>query len=483
MTTRTRRWIITAAVLAVGSTVGACDGLLEVDVPGSMVKEDVFTPVMAEQVVLSAVAKIECGYATFIPFGSAHEDAWWRTSALYGAQAEYRQERAPVTSVCVTGGSSGGWYMGFQSGRALAEQIYTALGDWTDAQVPNRQRLMAISAIYAGIAYQMMGEVFCELTVDAGPAMTPAQTLKEADRWLTVALQHINTTGDFEFRQITPSVKQLAHLIRARARLALGTTHAAAGERAGFLTGAATDANMIAPDFVAYITRATVPDSRRNTFYWNHTINTHGTIGGPRPDPVNTGQFIPFTGFRYLIIDHQGRAVIDKFPVAEPRELGEEPTQGVADPRVPVVILPGHMGNDSQTQMYLQLKYTGYDSPIPLARWAEAQLILAEIEGGQSIVNRINALRDVHGLPHFSSNNPDELRDALIEERRRELFLEGRFWSDKLRFDLWFPRGVGRSIPAARGNYGFTQCILLPESEYLTNPHLIGGPDGWQFLR
>src|SRR5690606_33848213 len=114
--------------------------------------------------------------------------------------------------------------------------------------------------------------------------------------------------------------------IRARARLALGTTYADAGERADFLQGAAADAGVIQPGFIAYITRDISPDSRRNTFYWNHSINTHGTIGGPRPDPVNEGQFIPFTGYRYLIIDPQGRAVVDKFPVAEPRGLGDPPT-------------------------------------------------------------------------------------------------------------------------------------------------------------
>lgn len=469
--------------LGLAAGIAGCDSLLEVTVPGQMVAEDVFTPLMAESVVLSAVAKIECGYSTFIPFGSAHEDAWWRTSALYGAQAEYREERASNTSVCVTGGSSGGWYMGFQSGRSLAEEIYGYLEGWSDAQVQNRQQLMAIAATYAGIAYQMMGEVFCEVSVNLGPAMTPGQTLAEADRWLTIALQHINTTGDFQFRSITPSMKQLAHLIRARARLALGTNYAASGDRAGFLQGAAADATLIQPGFVAWITRDAAPNSRRNTFFWNHSFNTHGTIGGPRPDRSNPGAFVPFTGFRYLIIDPQGRAVINQRPVMEPRALGAAPTLGVADPRVPVEILPGHMGNDSQTQMYIQTKYPSYAADIPLARWAEAQLILAEVEGGQGIVNRINALRDVHGLPRFSSSNPVEIRDALIEERRRELFLEGRFWADKLRFDLWFPNGVGLSIPEARGNYGFTKCILMPLSEYQNNPNLRDGPDGIQFLR
>jgi hypothetical protein len=150
---------------------------------------------------------------------------------------------------------------------------------------------------------------------------------------------------------------------------------------------------------------------------------------------------------------------------------------------VPVEILPGPMGTDRQTQMYIQTKYDNYASDIPLARWAEAQLILAEIEGGQGTVARINNLRDVHGLPHFNSTDPTEIRDHLIEERRRELFLEGRFWADKLRFDLWFPRGVGLSIPEARGNYGFTVCILMPLSEYENNPNLRDGPDGMQFLR
>jgi hypothetical protein len=272
---------------------------------------------------------------------------------------------------------------------------------------------------------------------------------------------------------ITESMEQLAHLIRARVRLDLGTKYAAAGERAGYLQGAAADAQMIEPDFAAYVTRDGAPDSRKNTFYWNHSVNTHGAIAGPQPDRVNVGQLIPFTGYRNLRIDAQGRAVVDGYPVVG---------TGTPDPRVPVEILTGHFGNDSQTQMYLQLKYVGYGDDIPLARWAEAQLILAEIEGGQSAVNRINALRDVHDLPHFSSSSPSEIRDAIIEERRREFFLEGRFWNDKLRHDLWFPRGVGLAVPERRGVYGRATCMVMPESEYQNNPNLRGGPDGSQWF-
>lgn len=460
------------AVLVMVGGLGACDSLLEVSLPGQMIEETVFTPVMAETTVLSAVAAVECGYSTFIPAGSGREDAWWRTSALYGGWAQYQEERASTTSVCVTGGSAGGWYMGFQSGRNLAERVYPALQGWSDTEVENRERLMAVAAAYAGIAYQVLGEVFCELAVDAGPLMSQEQVLKKSEQWLTTALNHLDSTGDFAFRNITPSMRQLTHLIRARVRLDLGTKYAPEGERATYLAGAAADAGMVQPGFTAYITRDGTPDSRRNTFYWNHSVNTHGSIAGPQIDRV-TDQPAPFTGYRDLRIDAAGRAVVNGFPVVG---------TGTPDPRVPVSILEGHFGNDSQTQMYLQHKYESYGEDIPLARWAEAQLILAEIEGGQSAVDRINALRDVHQLPHFSSTDEAEIRDAIIEERRREFFLEGRFWNDKLRFNLWFPRGIGLAIPERRGTYGRTTCMLMPMSEYENNPNLQGGPDGSQWF-
>src|SRR5690606_39317539 len=74
---------------------------------------------------------------------------------------------------------------------------------------------------------------------------------------------------------------------------------------------------------------------------------------------------------------------------------------------------------------WIQQKYLAYDSPIPIARYEEAQLILAEARGGQDAVDIINALRAPHGIPDYTGpTDAASIRNLIIEERRRELFVE-----------------------------------------------------------
>jgi hypothetical protein len=105
---------------------------------------------------------------------------------------------------------------------------------------------------------------------------------------------------------------------------------------------------------------------------------------------------------------------------------------GVPDLRVPTEY-SGRKGNDAQTDLWYQRKYTTEASPIPIASWDEAQLIIAEAEGGQAGVDRINALREQAGLPRFSSADPAAIEAQIREERRRELYLEGHRLNDMLR--------------------------------------------------
>lgn len=460
--TWTRGWhtvVLGALATIFSSACDSFDSLLEVDVPGALTTEDVYEPRMAETVVNGVVGRFECGFSSFIPGGSGREDAWWRTSALYGGYAQYQVEHIGSSDAC---DGPGDFYMGFQMSRYMGEEIYARLQNWTDQEVSNRERLMAITATYVGLDYQIFGEVFCEIAVNNGPAMTPQQALQAAEDWFDRALGHIANTGDFELSGVTTSMEQLVLLGRARVRFAMGDN-----------SGATSDASQIQPGFIAWVSRDATIESRYNQFYAHHNVQTHGSIAGPQPDRLVEGDSIPFTGYRDLTIDAQGFSVIDGMPVKG---------TGTPDPRVPVQILAGNMGLDGQTQMYVQTKYQSYGDPIPLARWAEAQLILAEIEGGQSAVDRINALRDVYALPHLVTTDPDVIAEHLIEEWRREFFLEGRFWHVKLEKDLWFPYGFGLAVPERRGNYGMASCQLMPQSEYDNNPNL-RGRDGEELLR
>src|SRR5690606_7623733 len=77
---------------------------------------------------------------------------------------------------------------------------------------------------------------------------------------------------------------------------------------------------------------------------------------------------------------------------------------GVPDPRVSVTDMERVTG-DALTPDWRQNKYQSPTAPIPVATYEEAQLIVAEVSGGQTAVDIINALRAPHGLPAFASND------------------------------------------------------------------------------
>ena len=62
-----------------------------------------------------------------------------------------------------------------------------------------------------------------------------------------------------------------------------------------------------------------------------------------------------------------------------------------------------------------------------------------------------------------------ELTAALIEERRRELFLESQHLGDLIRYNLPFNPTSGTTYPGG-GTYGTQRCMPLPEVESLNNP-------------
>ncbi|MGH7129873.1 MAG: RagB/SusD family nutrient uptake outer membrane protein, partial [Planctomycetaceae bacterium] len=86
----------------------------------------------------------------------------------------------------------------------------------------------------------------------------------------------------------------------------------------------------------------------------------------------------------------------------------------------------------------------------------------------------INALHDASGLPPFSSSDPQEIMDHIIQERSRQLFLTGHRVYDINRFDLPLIPAPGTEYPIKGGVYGDVRCMELPEVESVNNPN-IGG--------
>lgn len=74
----------------------------------------------------------------------------------------------------------------------------------------------------------------------------------------------------------------------------------------------------------------------------------------------------------------------------------------------------------------------GHD-PIYITRLAEMYLISAECQGLAGGLDRLNQLRTYRGLPEVNPATEEEFLDAVLKERRLELFGEGFRWYDLVR--------------------------------------------------
>lgn len=303
-----------------------------------------------------------------------------------------------------------GLYTPLQTARFQAENAYRLIAGFDADAVPGKQpgqdSLLATVAAYAGYAYTIFGEGFCSAAFDGGPELQPDSVLRIAEQRFTTALGHAGAAA-------YTAVMNMASVGRARVRLDLGD-----------LVGAAADARLVDSAFVRYVARAAGLARQENVVYLHNW------------------------GRGYVSVDPRFRNLT---------------VSGVADPRV--VVSAKGLGNDGLTPLWLQNKYPAASSPIPLASWNEAQLIIAEAEGGQIAVGRINALRTQAGLPLFSSTDDAAIRQQVIEERRRQLFVEGHRLNDMLRLNLPFDSG-----PYYKGGaYGNTTCLPLPAVERENN--------------
>jgi hypothetical protein len=406
----TLRSVATGLVLATGLT--GCDSLLDVELPTRVPASTLDDPALAAVLVQGAVSDFECALTNFIPAVGLLTDelidsTGWIAVTTWDQRRVLPDNGNLGTADCNTLGY--GIYTPLQTARFQAEDAFKRIEAFPDAEVPTKKSLMATAAAYAGYVYVIMGEAFCEIAVDGGPGLQPAQVLAKAEERFTTAIDLAQASNSTQ-------ILNMARVGRARARLDLGKK-----------TEAAADAQLVPQGFVMNASRSAVNARRWNRIAVDFHRNFFLSV-----DPT----------FRGLSVD------------------------GKADPRVPAADA-GRRGHDGTTQVFNQTKYRNDGDPIAIATWHEAQLILAEALGGTPAVEAINRVRTAWSLPAFSSSDAEEIRRQVLEERRRELYLEGHRLGDMLRHNIPLPAGsTHKGVPR-----GETKCLPLPDVERLNNPN------------
>jgi len=371
----TSRWA--GPLLLLSAACSGFDGLLDVDAPSVVGAGDIETPRNARLLVDGAVTDFECALGAFIVAGALLGDEMADAQSGSAVWGYDRRSFTPNTGAYADNQCTGDFslYLPISTARWTADNVFKLLQGWTDAEVANRGVLSATVAAHAGYGLLLLGEAFCSAAVDLGPELTPAQVFALAEERFGTAITLAQAASNTD-------VLNMPLVGRARARINQARR-----------TEAAADARLVPTSY------------RRNANY-----------SGVAPRAENK----------------LFRATIRSFFVSADTAYWNLSFGGVPDPRVSLVFTNQPSTNPA-VRMVQQRKYTLVDSKIPIARGAEAQLIVAEVEGGTSAVGIINALHAAAGLPNFASTDPAAIRDQVIDERRRELFLEGQHLYDMIR--------------------------------------------------
>lgn len=419
---------IGAAVVAVFAAA-ACNDLttLTQSNPAALSSATVYTPTNALLFTNGAISDFECAYSRYVVASGLLMDELsdaissgdnynydarrLATNASYGTAACGSNQQPPA-------------YTPLAVARRSTDTAVARLKEYTDAQLPagvNRSKLIGQAYAYAGYTIVLLGEGMCSAAINVGPELTPAQLFAEAKIRFDSAIVYAGAGSD-------PTTVNFATLGRARTQLNLGNV-AAAG----------ADAATIPAGFVVNMSTDAINVRRVNFVFFSVNQNTYSTV-----DPT----------FRGLTIN------------------------GAPDSRV-LVTNTGRNGTATGTQLWTPDKYPANNTVIPIARYAEAQLIVAEAKAAAGdlagAAAAINAARATHpGLPTFSATGltAADIKTQIIEERRRELFLEGHRLGDMRRYGVPLSPAPGAAYTIGGGTYGTQSCFPLPDIERINNPNI-----------
>ena len=439
-----RRSRIALLALSLFSLVAACSEItsLEQSNPGSILARDVYAPANARLLVNGAIGDFECAFHRYVVAQGVLGD---ELVNAFGSVNNFDYERRTMTPGHVYGTTScrstsaqiPGVYTSLSVARGTTDTIFARLSEWTDAEMPtgvNRAVLMGRSAAYAGYSILILGEAMCSAAINLGPELSKTQLWDEAKLRFDAAIAAVGAATD----TASLNVLNMARVGRARTLLNLGQV-AAAGADAALVTAGFVQ-NAIAN------TSGTIP--QQNQVFLHTRLNNYSSV-----DPS-------FVGLTF---------------------------GGVPDPRV-VVNVTTTKGSDGQTFIRQVMKYANQGAPIPIARYNEARLILAEahVAAGnlQGAIDIINALHTAAGLPAYNGagQTAAQVKAQVIEERRRELFMEGQRLGDMNRYVLPRLPADGSPFPNG-GTYASQACIganaagypfgfPLPDVERNNNPNI-----------
>ena len=430
---RKARAVLWSAAFALMFVPTACDTLenpLEVDAASRIPAGELETPGNALLLSDGAIADFECAFGAYtVEGGVVGEEFTYAQQTASRTPYDRRNTNPNDSDYAVNACTNNlGVYTPLQTARQSNENLLALLKTLTDEQVvagtgsPNRTNLMATAAAYAGYSLVLLGEGFCTMAISSVNLDKTLSYGGEIQRDSVFALAEARFAEAIALATTAnnTSIRNMAYLGRARARL----------NRANY-AGAKADAQQVPAGYLR-VASASDANARR-----------------------------------------QNRVTAENSATNRSQSIAE-PYRSMVDSRVPVTATT--TVSATGITHYYQTKYPSTATPLPLATYEEAQLIIAEADiRANSLATALPILaasRARGGQGAFTGVTPAEYMAELIDQRRRELFLESQHLGDVIRYGIPVQPAAGTPYHFG-GTYGTQICLPLPAAERLNNP-LIG---------
>ncbi|MBN1628556.1 MAG: hypothetical protein JW990_02215, partial [Thermoleophilia bacterium] len=171
---RRHRFPAAALALLVGLASAGCDSLLDATNPEYISEEQLTEPALEQLVVNGVIGEFQYAYGYYGLYSSAMTDE----SFIDHTQVDIRE--LTLRNILLTNTVNASIYSNLHRARQSAEdalvRLKTMLGDAAFAKSVSAATVQA----YGGYAYLLLGEGFCESTVNLSPPLTSDQMMQKA---------------------------------------------------------------------------------------------------------------------------------------------------------------------------------------------------------------------------------------------------------------------------------------------------------------
>ncbi|HEU4564657.1 MAG TPA: RagB/SusD family nutrient uptake outer membrane protein [Gemmatimonadaceae bacterium] len=439
----------------------ACSDFLSVDNPGSVDTGNLADSANAALLVNGAIGEFQSMIATSALWGAILSDEAMsgHNNASYGPID--RRDFTELNDIVA------GVYSPLQRARYAGDSVAGRLKGYQGEAAAAKDLRVARMLAFAGYGYVELGEMFCDAPIGGSAPLTPVELWQKALPRFEEAIAIVTAAkADGNTAAAGDSILNLALVGAARAALNLGD-----------LPTAKSYASQVAPGFEyrAYYAEGIPPQPGLPTNpFWNGT----GSPDLARPGyNSNTSDGWNYSSAAAWVV------------------VGET-FLNLKDPRVPHTPTAVKVLSNAYGDQYLPHKpksFGGYVKPdtnvagkkggvpmtpgafIRVASWLEAQYIIAEAEqGNANTLLFVNAQRTANDQPASTATTPQEVLLDLLDQRRREFWLDGHRLGDLRRYIKQynidqFPSGTYRG---GSESYGSVTCFPIPLTERNSNPNV-----------